>query len=354
MLTGKDVFAALGSARWAAAMTQLRTCLGHVLRSDDVRLGKRRYCTLWRMRRQLAKLRQAAENAASPDRNDDVRLALGSLECRLQEVAAPRTLNDAEFKVFSQFGEDGAIQFLLRHVEVPSTAFVEIGVESYRESNTRFLALHDNWRGLALDGNRDHVDFIERGDLGWRADVTPVQGFVTADNLNTLLKTHGFDGELGLLSIDVDGMDYWLLEALEAARPAILVVEFNANFGDTHRVTVPYSPDFVCGEAHWSMQYFGASLAALEQLAAGKGYSLVGATKNAVNAFFVRNDLLGDLETTSAAQAWRPSRFLSSRDEAGALTRVRDHRERLRLIRDLPLLDLDSGQLRPIADIFGV
>lgn len=277
---------------------------------------------------------------------------MGQLQCSLLDLRRPESLNSAEFKVFSQFGEDGAIQHLLRHVSVPSTTFVEIGVESYRESNTRFLAVNDNWQGLAIDGSSDHVEFITSTDLGWRADVQPVQEFITRENINDILTRHGYTGELGLLSIDVDGMDYWLLEAVEVVQPAIVVIEYNSIFGPNQKVTVPYSPTFVCGEAHWSHQYFGSSIAALEDLASSRGYALVGATKNAVNAFFVREDLLADIPRMSAATAWRPSRFLSARDESGALSYVRDHDARLRLIADLPLHELESAKVRTIRDIY--
>lgn len=147
-------------------------------------------------------------------------------------------------------------------------------------------------------------------------------------------------------------MDYWLLEGLEVVRPAIIVIEYNSIFGPTAKVTVPYTSDFVCSRAHWSHQYFGASLAALEDLASSRGYALVGATKNAVNAFFVRADLVGTMAPVHAATAWRPSRFLSARHESGALAYVRAHEDRLRLIADLPLYEVETGAVRSIRDLY--
>ncbi|NHA69157.1 FkbM family methyltransferase [Phycicoccus flavus] len=296
------------------------------------------------MRRYVRAVRHAVQQAGAPDRTDEVLAAVGHLETSLLSLRNPGSLNEAEFKVFSQFGEDGAIQYLLHHVQVPETTFVEIGVESYRESNTRFLAVNDNWRGLAVDGSEDHVRFIAESDLGWRADVRAVQRFVTRENIDALLEEHGFTGDIGLLSIDVDGMDYWLFEAVTVARPAVLVMEFNPLFGPDRRLTVPYSPDFVYSQAHWSRQYYGASLAALESLAATKGYVLAGVSNHVVNAFFVRADLATGLSTTTSAEAWRPSRVLSSRAEDGSLQPVADIRQRLAPIAHLPLLDLESGQ----------
>jgi hypothetical protein len=297
-------------------------------------------------------LRNAVDSSQRPDRTDDILVAIGSLESHLLDVRDPPTINDAEFKVFSQFGEDGAIQYLVRRLGAVESTFIEIGVESYRESNTRFLAMHNNWRGLAIDGTEDHARFLASSDLGWRCDVAPVQAFVTRDNINDLITEHGFAGELGLLSIDVDGMDYWLWDALECVRPAIVIIEFNSIFGPHLGVTVPYDPGFVVHEAHWSYQYFGASLAALDHLAKQKDYVLVGATSNAVNAFFVRSDLAGSLDACTPQEAWRPSRFLSSRDKSGQLSRVRSHRERLQLIRDLPMIDVTTGQSAWVRDLF--
>jgi len=299
-------------------------------------------------------LRNAVDTSQRPDRTDDILMAIGSLESHLLEVRNPSTINEAEFKVFSQFGEDGAIQYLVRRLGILETSFVEIGVESYQESNTRFLAMNDNWRGLVIDGTDDHVRHMTASDMSWRWDVTPVQAFVTRDNINELLEDHGFTDELGLLSIDVDGMDYWLWDALECVRPAIVVIEFNSIFGPDLALTVPYDPGFVAQQAHWSYQYFGASLSALAHVARQKDYVLVGATSNAVNAFFVRGDLAGALDVCTPQEAWQPSRFLSSRDKSGQLSRVRPHRERLRLIRHLPLTDVTTGETAYVGDLFGV
>ena len=151
----------------------------------------------------------------------------------------------------------------------------------------------------------------------------------------------------------MDGVDYWIWESMEAISPAIVVVEFNSIFGPDRAVTVPYVPGFVCGEVHWSHQYFGASLAALAGLGARKGYRFVGASSNAVNAFFVRDDLAGDLPAAEVSAEWRPSRFLSSRDPKGGLSYIRDVRQRL-AVRGLDLVDLEDGSTRTIAELYGL
>ena len=111
--------------------------------------------------------------------HDDMMLAVGRLECHLMDTRPPvGRLEDVEFSVFSQFGEDGIIQYLLRHVKVPDSTFVEVGVGNYRESNTRFLVENNNWRGIAVNGDDTHARFI----LGSKLDALPEAdraGFVT-------------------------------------------------------------------------------------------------------------------------------------------------------------------------------
>lgn len=292
--------------------------------------------------------RQAVQRLRA--QHDELLLAIGKLESHLLETRpTPRTLEDAEFKVFSQFGEDGIIQHLIRSIGAHETTFVEIGTGDYRESNTRFLAHNNNWRGTAIDGGQAHVEFILGTGLAWRHDVEPVSAFVTTDNVNSLIKGAGFEGEIGLLSIDVDGNDYWLWEQTDVVNPAIVVMEYNALFGPDAAVTVPYDPSFVNAEKHYSQLYFGTSVAALKHLADQRGYRFVGCNSNANNAFFVRDDIAGDLPNLSAAEGYVRSRFLTSRNEDGSMSRLRSVEDRLKLIGHLPVVGVTTGATTTVA-----
>lgn len=174
--------------------------------------------------------------------------------------------------MFSQWNEDGIIQYLVDRIGVPTRSFVEIGVGDYSESNTRFLASHSGWSGVLVDSGVGHRHFVRRTELDWRYGVRAVTAFVTRENVNDVIVNAGVKGDIGLLSIDVDGMDYWLLDAIEVVSPRILVIEYNAMFGPSASVTVPYRPDFAWNKAHWSWVYFGASLGALVSKAKEKGY----------------------------------------------------------------------------------
>ena len=284
-----------------------------------------------------------------------MRLQLGRAEAaRIAALPPDAPLADAEFQVFSQFGEDGIIQHLVKKVPIENDVFVEFGVEDYTESNTRFLLVNDNWRGLVLDGSDAHKRWLQSHPTGWRHEIEAITAFIDRDNINQLIGGTGVRGDIGVLSIDLDGNDLWILEAIDVVSPRILVLEYNATFGPEADVTVPYDPSFVRGKKHPSALYWGASLGALTRTARGKGFSLVGSNSAGNNAFYVRDDVVGELPVLDAADAWRPSRFRESRGPAGELTYVSDRMERLRLMRDMPVHDLDRGGTVTIAERFGV
>ena len=262
-------------------------------------------------------------------------------------------ISDAEFKVFSQFGDDGIIQYLVQQIGIPPDRqiFIEFGVQDYQESNTRFLLMNDNWRGLILDGDQANMDKVIQGSDYWRHDLTAVAAFIDRDNVNDLFIRHGFAGEIGLLSIDIDGNDYWVWERIETVNPMIVVAEYNSTFGAHHAVTVPYNPTFQRNRAHYSNLYWGASLKALCLLAQRKGYAFVGSNSAGNNAYFVRLDRLADLLSLDVKQGYVAARFRESRNSVGELTYLSGD-ARLREIRELPLHNLDTGRLCSIEELF--
>lgn len=292
--------------------------------------------------RRLDYLEDAVFSLRGPvDRNA---MLLGRMNSRaVRAMGVVSDLREAEFKVFSQGGEDGIIQYLLGHVRVENDMFVEFGVEDYREANTRFLMMQDNWRGLVLDGSEENVRRICAQPYHVHFDLRAKTAMVTAENINELLKGEGIGGDIGLLSVDIDGNDYWVWKAITGVVPRIVICEYNSLFGPSAAVTVPYDSAFVRSRAHSSMLYFGASLSALTMLAEQKGYVLVGSNSVGSNAFFVRKDVLDALKPVQAEQAWRESRFTEARDANGKLSFVRG-RDRLDVIRDLPVVDVVTGK----------
>jgi hypothetical protein len=300
-------------------------------------------------------LRRRAEpprrDPAVLERLDDLAVLAG--QARAQQIARRDVadLREAEFRIFSQFGDDGIIEYLVRRTDIPRRAerFVEIGVEDYREANTRFLLLNRNWSGLIVDSSDAHVRALAGSPLLWRHDLSPVTACVEPGSVNDLLREHGFDSDLGLLSIDVDGSDYWIWEAV-AAEPLIVVVEYNSLFGAERAVTVPYEAGFERTRAHHSNLYFGASLLALARLGERKGYRLVGSNSAGNNAFFVREGLADEMPAPNVAEVYVESRYRESRDESGNLTYL-SGAERRRAIAELPVWDLERKELVPVGEL---
>ncbi len=259
-------------------------------------------------------------------------------------------LSDAEFKAYSQFGDDGIIQYLIQRLQPKSQSFVEFGVETYREANTRLLLLKDNWRGLIMDGNAVAMQALQSEDLYWRHDIKAVAAFITKDNINDLISENGFAGELGVLSIDIDGNDYWVWEALRCVQPQIVVAEYNSVFGATRAVSVPYDAKFQRSQAHHSNLYWGCSLAALCHLAAKKNYAFIGSNSNGNNAYFVPTTHLGELKPLSAEAGYVESRFRESRDTEGRLTFL-SGKDRIKPIAALPLIDVTNGKSLRVSDL---
>jgi hypothetical protein len=181
-------------------------------------------------------------------------LAAQSIVRELRGSKDPFPLRQSEFRVFSRFGDDRIIQYVISRIHLPPAEqrFVEFGVENYREANTRFLLLNDNWSGLVMDGSESHVSSIRSEQIYWRKDLTALARFITRENIAPIIEEAGFSGRLGLLSIDVDGNDYWIWEALTQVDQAIVIVEYNGIFGSREAVAIPYQADFVRRNAHYS------------------------------------------------------------------------------------------------------
>ncbi|MDX1994896.1 MAG: hypothetical protein SF029_21105 [bacterium] len=308
-----------------------------------------------RAREVLSRSDEAAARAQQAQQIEDLQLLVGGLHTRLHQTTTFMSLHEAEFKVFSQFGEDGIIQYLLRHVPIENPVFVEFGVGDYQESNTRFLLTHNNWRGLIIDGGTRHLDFIQHSRYQWRHQIDALSAFITRETINALIASRGIQGDIGLLSIDLDGIDYWILDVMEIVSPRILITEYNSAYGAEAAVTVPYQPDFFVTKAHPSNLYWGASLAAFCQLAERKGYRFVGSNSAGHNAFFVREDVLGDLPTPTVEQGYVQSRFSVSVDpQTGQFNRVFDHQQQLRIIADMPLVDVRHNRTATVREMFGL
>ena len=270
-----------------------------------------------------------------------LREAIGRVEARQLAGLGAAGLAANEFKVWSQWGEDGIFQYLLREVEVPNRIFVEFGVETYVESNTRFLLTQHQWSGLIMDGSETNIAYIRQDPIYWRYNLKAVQAFITRENINQLLVSNGLSGPIGLLSIDIDGNDYWVWEVITAVEPALVAIEYNSRFGPQRAVTIPYQASFERRRAHYSTAYYGASLGALVGLGRRKGYAFVGSNTAGNNAFFVRRERLGgSLRELSVAEGYVQRGFRETRDPEGRLTYPSPGDEAA-LVGGLPLVEVE-------------
>lgn len=223
---------------------------------------------------------------------------------------------DVEFRVYSGLGEDGILLYLFSVLDTTNKRCVEIcGGGGY--DNTANLIINHGWNGLFFDGREKN---IRKGQQFYaRCADTKIwppklmQAWITAENINGLLEKQGYTGEIDFLSLDMDGVDYWVWKAIECISPRVVALEYNNALGPDLSVTIPYNASFVTDTnsrpkllfhgrrvintfvgkkiADRIDNYYGASLAAFAKLGKQKGYRLVGCERFGYNAFFVRSDI---------------------------------------------------------------
>lgn len=213
---------------------------------------------------------------------------------------------EVAYRAFSQNGEDGILLYIFSLIGTTNKKCVEICCGDGLECNTANLIINHGWRGLMFDGNEKLVRKGQRfyarcaDNFLWPPKI--VHAWITAENVNDLIEERGFVGDIDLLSLDMDGMDYWIWKFMTSINPRVVVLEYNNLLGPDASVTVPYQPDFQPDSKDWNINYYGASLSAFVKLAKQKGYRLVGCERYGFNAFFVRADVseevLPEISTT--------------------------------------------------------
>jgi hypothetical protein len=276
---------------------------GLLRRIRDVLTGARQTEQLAQMNRRLERLE------AQGDTLHKIWLRTRHLEPAMQALLRakyfdpetlpyPQRLTARRFRINSQNQEDGLTLALLHEAGPKSRRFIEIGA-GLSGGNGGFLAQEWGWSGLMVDGHREHMLQVGRRF----PTTTAVAAWITRENINELISEHGFAGEVDLFSLDLDGNDYWIWEAVTVTSPRVLILEYNSMFGPDRAVTVPYDPTF--DRHHHHSMYFGASLLALTRLSARKGYRLVAIEPAGVNAFFLRDDVATHVPACDPARAYR-------------------------------------------------
>lgn len=297
------------------------------------------------------RLKSILNNIINRDTNsfDDIKLMMGKSLCFAQKRVKPQKISDVEFKVFSQWGEDGIIEFLLSNIPISNKFFVEFGVENYRESNTRFLMMNRNWSGLVIDGSQKNVEDIKKQSIYWQYDLQAINHFITKENINRIIHDQlsklKIDSNIGILSVDIDGIDYWVLDEINVITPTIIICEYNTLFGNQIPLSVPYDPGFVRSKFSHTNLYWGANLKAFEIMLKNKGYAYVGSNMQNLNAFFIKSDIASqyvpDLIINSD-DTFEFSKIRETRDKKGNLSFLRRN-EQLNEISDLKLFNLETN-----------
>ena len=239
-----------------------------------------------------------------------------------------------EYSLFSQNGEDGIIRYLFSEIGFSSKTFLEFGF-GITENNTLRLVLKEGFSGVFIDGARSSVKAFNKAmQKTGVANVKAIQQFLNLENLKSTILEGSLPEEIDLLSIDVDGNDYWFWKDISYLSPRVVVIEYNASLGPALSLTVPYDPHFDRHAKHFSGFYHGASLAAFAKLGGEKGYALVGCESNGVNVFFVRRDCLTRrIKELSPLTAYRPHK---KRLISGVSVE-----EQFRIIKDMPYSNVE-------------
>ena len=220
----------------------------------------------------------------------------------------PNQIKKHEVKIFSQSGEDGIIQFILSKIKSKNTSFVEFGCENYMESNTRFLLFNNNWRGLIIDSNIENINEVKESYYFWKHELTAICSFICKENIREIISKNGFEKNLGILSIDIDGNDYWILKELKDISPDIIICEYNSLLGSQKSVTLKYDKNFKRENNSINKINYGVSIQAIHKILKDK-YILVYGNSFGNNVFYVNKKYEELIEEKTVEECYKEISF---------------------------------------------
>ena len=259
---------------------------------------------------------------------------------------------DAEVKVFSQWGEDGILDFLCERLRISKPKVLEIGAGNFKECNSKFLAENRSASAYLVDGRTDLISSVNRDSLIWKTHLFAVNTWVSPNNIAEIcqdasLKLNGID----ILSLDIDGNDYWVLDSCPLEEVRVVVLEYNPLFGSEYPVTVPRDDKFVRREKHSSCLYYGASLRAFIELMNSRNFDFIGTNRVGNNAFFIKSTELEKigLRPRQELSVYTDWRIRETRDPTGKLS-LKSGAERVSEIGYLPLVNLQNHEEMTVAE----
>ena len=279
---------------------------------------------LWEIYSDLAKtkieLKQQSRLAISQIEINQRQLTLKYSELYKKGKEFLPDLSETGFRVHSQFEEDGLLLYIFSIIGAKTKKCVEIGTSDGTECNTSNLILYHGWRGLLIDGSEEMMKlgrmFFASHPNAVLNEPKLVASWITKDNIDNILKSNGFEGEIDLLSIDIDGEDYYILDAIKCVSPRVIICEINSAVPLEKALTIPYADDFNCWEKPFPENVFRSmSLAAANKLLKSKGYRMVGAHRLGFNIIFIKNGIAEDIFPEISPEKARGEYF--NHDEMG-------------------------------------
>ncbi len=254
---------------------------------------------------------------------------------------------DAEVKVYSQWGEDGILDYLCEKLKISKPSIIELGSGDFQECNSRFLFENRNANVFAVDARQDLDSSVATNNETWKSHFFSKQTWITPENVNALIgEATENTGFVDILSLDLDGNDFWILKNANLQGIRIVVVEYNPLFGSRSKVTVPRDDAFDRTTKHPSWLYYGASIQAFIELLQGKGFTFIGTNRVGNNAFFIASgfDEMVPLRPRTNLSVYTDWRIREARSRSGELS-LTSGLDRLKEISEMELVNLDDGKL---------
>ena len=265
-----------------------------------------------------------------------------------------KNLDEISFKVFSQNNEDAILEYLVLSLKLNDIKFIEIGTEDYSESNTRYIYEKYNCDGLIIDNTPNLISKVSKQLDVWKGNLEIEENFVNIENINILINKYFPNKSLDIFSLDIDGIDYWILKELPDNISKIIVAEYNPYFGPDLEITVPYSENFNRSEYHSSNLCWGMSLKALINLMREKRFTFIGSNSLRNNAFFIKNELINllslDSIDISKLKNFTNARFRENKSKTNKL-KLSSPDENLTIIQDCKVLNLKNNKIYKIKEL---